>query len=78
MNPHDRYRIVWGLRDGGRPTSELPSYLLNLAVKKRIDPDYRVVYHAHPANIIALTYVLPLNDELFTRELWQTFAESIF
>lgn len=69
------YRILWGLRDGGNPTSELPSHLMNLEVKKKIDPEYRVVYHAHPTNIIALTFVLPLSDEVFTRELWEMATE---
>ena len=53
----ENYRIVWGLVNGGRPTSELPSHLMNLEVKKLQDPDYRVVYHAHTTNIIALTFV---------------------
>ena len=67
----ENYRIVWGLVNGGRPTSELPSHLMNLEVKKLQDPDYRVVYHAHTTNIIALTFVLPLEDKVFTRELWE-------
>ena len=53
----ENYRIVWGLVNGGRPTSELPSHLMNLEVKKLQDPKYRVVYHAHTTNIIALTFV---------------------
>ena len=28
----ENYRIVWGLVNGGRPTSELPSHLMNLVV----------------------------------------------
>lgn len=70
------YRICWGLRDGGRPTSELPSHLMNHEVKKKATGDkYRVIYHAHPANTIALTFVLPLTDEAFTRELWEMATE---
>ena len=69
------YRIVWGLVNGGRPTSELPSHLMNLEVKKNIDPEYRVVYHAHTTNIIALTFILPLEDKVFTRELWEMATE---
>ena len=66
------YRIVWGLSDGGKPTSELPAHLMNHEVKKRAKSrDFRVVYHAHPANIIALSFILPLKDEIFTRELWE-------
>ena len=71
----ENYRIVWGLANGGRPTSELPSHLMNLEVKKLQDPDYRVVYHAHTTNIIALTFVLPLQDKVFTRELWEMATE---
>jgi len=66
-----KYKIVWGLTGGGRPTSELPTHLMNLEVIKARDPELRVVYHAHPANTVALTFVLPLDDEIFTREIWE-------
>ena len=50
----ENYRIVWGLVNGGKPTSELPSHLMNHEVKKQLtDGRYRVIYHAHPANVIA-------------------------
>lgn len=71
----ENYRIVWGLKNGGRPTSELPSHLMNLEVKKLLDERFRVVYHAHTTNIIALTFVLPLTDKAFTRELWEMATE---
>lgn len=74
-NKGKNYRIVWGLVNGGRPTSELPSHLMNLEVKKLINPEYRVVYHAHTTNIIALTFVLPLSDKVFTRQLWEMATE---
>ena len=70
-----RYQIVWGLVNGGRPTSELPTHLLNLQVLKQRDPGMRVVYHAHPANTIALTFVLPMDEEVFTREIWEMATE---
>ena len=71
----ENYRIVWGLIHGGKPTSELPSHLMNHEVKVLVDPKYRVIYHAHTTNIIALTFVLPLKDEIFTRELWEMATE---
>ena len=72
----ENYRICWGLVKGGRPTSELPTHLMNHEVKmKATEGRYRVIYHAHPANIIALTFVLPLTDEVFTRELWEMATE---
>ncbi|MDE7436470.1 MAG: rhamnulose-1-phosphate aldolase [Lachnospiraceae bacterium] len=72
----ENYRIVWGMKDGGRPTSELPSHLMNHEVKKnKTDGRYRVIYHAHTTNVIALTFVLPLEDQVFTRELWEMATE---
>ena len=72
----ENYRVCWGLVNGGRPTSELPSHLMNHEVKLLAsNGKHRVIYHAHPANIIALTFVLPLTDEAFTRELWEMATE---
>ena len=72
----ENYRIVWGLTDGGRPTSELPSHLMNHEVtKERTGGVHRVIYHAHPTNVVVLTFVLPLEDEVFTRELWEMATE---
>nr|WP_027871542.1 rhamnulose-1-phosphate aldolase [[Eubacterium] cellulosolvens] len=71
----ENYQIQWGLTKGGRPTSELPSHLMNLEVCKKRNPEIRVVYHCHPANTIALTYVLPLDGEVFTREIWEMATE---
>lgn len=72
----ENYRICWGLIHGGRPTSELPSHLMNHAVKMlATEGKHRVIYHAHTTNIIALTFVLPLEDKIFTRELWEMDTE---
>lgn len=72
----EKYQICWGLVNGGRPTSELPSHLMNHEVKKRAtNGKHRVIYHAHTTNVISLTFVLPLEDEVFTRELWEMATE---
>lgn len=72
----ENYRMVWGLTKGGGPTSELPTHLMNHSVKKdRTNNMHRVIYHCHPANIIALTFLLPLEDAVFTRELWEMATE---
>jgi len=72
----DSWRIIWGLEHGGRPTSEFPSHFLNHSVRKAAtNGEYRVIYHAHPANIIALTYILPLTARDFTRALWKSATE---
>lgn len=72
----ENYRILWGLNRGGRPTSELPSHLMNHEVKKAVtNGAHRVIYHCHATNLIALTFVLPLDDKVFTRELWEMATE---
>ena len=61
----DKYRVLWGLENGGRPTSELPSHLLNHEVKKRVtNGRSRIMYHGHPENIIALSFVLPCDEKV--------------
>ncbi len=71
-----KYRIVWGFSAGGRPTSEIPTHLMNHeVVKRRTGGKYRVIYHCHPVNIIALTFVLPLDEKIFSRELWESMTE---
>jgi rhamnulose-1-phosphate aldolase len=72
----ENYQILWGLMNGGGPTSELPTHLMNHQIKKRVtNGKNRVIYHAHPLNLIALTFVLPLEDKAFTRELWEAMTE---
>lgn len=67
----DCYRICWGL-EGRKPTSEFPTHLMNHAIKKEVSGGtHRIIYHAHPAHLIALSFVLPLEDRAFTRELWE-------
>lgn len=71
-----KYKICWGLEDGGRPTSELPSHLMNMEVRaKNTSNENRVIYHAHCTNVIAMTFLLPLESEIFTRELWESMTE---
>ncbi len=72
-----KFKIMWGLTEGGRPTSELPTHLMNHEIKKlETNNQYRVIYHAHPCNVIALTFVLPLESKAFTHELWEMATED--
>ena len=72
----EKYQICWGLINGGRPTSELPTHLMNHAVvKRKTENKFRLIYHCHATNVIALTFVLPLDSITFTRELWEMSTE---
>lgn len=72
----DQYRIVWGLEQGGAPTSEFPSHLMNHSVKfDAANGRHRVIYHAHTPAVIAMTNVLELDDVKWTRALWSAMTE---
>lgn len=71
------YMTVWGFSDNGAPTSELPTHLMNHIERLRRDPNHRVVLHTHPLNIIAMTFVVPLDDKTFTRILWSMITECV-
>lgn len=74
----DAFRIVWGLVNGARPTSEFPSHFLNHSVRKRFtNGANRLIYHCHPGNLIAMTYVLPLTAKAFTQALWRSATECV-
>ena len=74
----DAWRIVWGLKDGGVPTSEFPSHFLNHSVRvDATDGRCRVLYHAHPDSVIALTKIMPLDAREITRALWKAMTECI-
>ncbi|WP_251197329.1 rhamnulose-1-phosphate aldolase [Anaerotardibacter muris] len=71
------YRVVWGLA-GRQPTSELPTHLMVHAIRSSATKGAcRVIYHAHPRNVIAMTAVEPLDARTFTRALWKAMTECI-
>lgn len=72
----EKYRVVWGLLNNAKPTSELPAHLMNHSVKfEKTNGQHRVILHSHTTNLIALTFVLPLNNDIFSRELWEMATE---
>ena len=72
------YHILWGLVNGGLPTSELPAHFQShiSRIKTSHDAD-RVIMHCHATNLIALSYVLGLDNAKFTRELWEMSTECL-
>ena len=68
---------LWGYKDGGRFTSELPAHLMSHISRLAIDPAHRVVMHSHPTYTIAMNTVCPIDEKEFTHRLWQSNTESI-
>lgn len=74
----DAWRVVWGFKGGGLPTSEFPSHVAVYSARREAPDDKtRVLYHAHPVNTIALTFVLPLDSRTFSRVLWKSMMECL-
>ncbi len=69
--------LLWGYRDGGRFTSELPTHLMSHMSRLGVDSENRVVMHTHPTNTLAMTYVHELDDRKFTHTLWEMNNECI-
>ncbi|MDD6188951.1 MAG: rhamnulose-1-phosphate aldolase [Clostridiales bacterium] len=69
--------LLWGLADGGKPSSELAAHLLSHSARLNSDPNHRVVMHTHATNAVAMTFVHSLDEREFTRTLWSMATESI-
>ena len=69
--------LLWGFEDGGRPTSEFPTHLMNHIARLKVDPKHHVVMHCHATHALALTYVLPEDEDEITRTLWKMSTECI-
>ena len=70
--------LLWGYKDGGKFTSELPAHLMSHMTRLKKDPEHRVVMHSHPTNTVAMTFIHPLTDKSFTHTLWQMHTECIY
>ena len=74
----DAWRAVWGFADGAQPTSELPAHLMAHAIRmEATEGKSRVLYHAHPSSVIALTAIEQPDACSLTRLLWQVHTESV-
>jgi len=70
--------LIWGFSDGGSFTSELPAHLMSHVERMKAEPENKVIMHCHPTNILAMTFVHPLDEREFTRTLWQMCTECVF
>lgn len=69
--------LLWGYKDGGRFTSELPAHLLSHMSRLKVDPENRIIMHTHPTNILAMSYIHPLDEKLLSHTLWEMMTECI-
>lgn len=69
--------LIWGYSDGGRFTSEIVMHLGAHRERLKIDPNHRVVMHAHPVNILSMTHFHSWDEKELTKSLWRTCTECI-
>lgn len=69
--------LLWGYSDGGKFTSELPAHLMSHIARLKVDPENRVVLHAHPTYTLAMNHVHELDEKKFTHTLWEMCTECI-
>ncbi len=69
--------LLWGYKDGGRFTSELPAHLMSHMARLSVDPNNRVVMHTHPTYTLAMNFVHELEEKSFTHTLWEMCTECI-
>lgn len=69
--------LLWGFKDGGRATSELPTHLMCHMARLKVEPENRVIIHSHPTYTLAMNYVHELDEKKFTHTLWEMCTECI-
>ena len=69
--------LLWGYKDGGKFTSELPAHLMTHATRLKIDPNHRVGMDTHMAYMICMSAVVKTDDRVFTEKLWRNNTEAI-
>lgn len=70
-------QLLWGYKDGGKFTSELPAHLMSHTARLKVDPENRVIMHCHPTYTLAMNYVHELDEKRFTHTLWEMCTECI-
>lgn len=71
------YRIVWGLDNHRKPTSEMDSHLLGHQTRLAIDPEHRIIMHTHATNLLAMSFIHELDEKTFSKSLWKMMTECL-
>ncbi|VBB06602.1 rhamnulose-1-phosphate aldolase [Lucifera butyrica] len=71
------FDIIWGLKNDGRPTSELAAHFMSHTERLKKDPNHRVIIHNHATHVLAMTFVHGLEEKAFTKTLWEMCTECL-
>lgn len=73
----ERLELLWGFKDGAVPTSELAAHFMSHIERLQADPGHRVILHTHATNVIAMTFIHDLDENAFTKTLWEMCTECL-
>ena len=69
--------LLWGYKDGGKFTSELPAHLMSHRARLKVNPNNRVIMHSHPTYTLAMNHVHELSEKALTHTLWEMCTECM-
>jgi len=70
-------QLLWGFSKEASPTSEFSAHLMCHITRLKSNPAGKIIMHAHPCNLTAMTFVHSIDEREFTRKLWQLCIEGI-
>lgn len=70
-------QLLWGWKDGGKFTSELPAHLMSHMARLKVNPENRVIMHCHPTYTLAMNFIHKLDEKELTHSLWQMCTECM-
>ncbi|MDU4696144.1 MAG: rhamnulose-1-phosphate aldolase [Paenibacillus sp.] len=73
----DQVEVLWGLRDGAVPTSELPAHFMSHIERLKVDSAHRIIMHCHATHALAMTFVHELDEKKLTKTLWELCTECL-
>ncbi len=71
------FDVLWGLKDGTRPTSELNTHLYSHRERLRLSQEHRVIIHTHATHLNAISVLSELDERKLSRALWKINTENI-
>jgi len=71
------YEILWGMKDGETPTSELSTHLMAHQTRLSVDLNHKVIIHTHATHINLMSAVEELNEKDISKKIWKLNTENI-
>ncbi len=79
INPSgESFRLIWGMKETGRPMSGFPTHLHCHGVRRKAAMvDERIVIHARCPGATALSYSAELDTKSLSKLVWEMHPESV-